>query len=76
MPQGAAKKIKKKKKKRTQQSIQITRQFIELVACEQAPLVISKRRHQCVSEFRGKRGWWGQEGLEPRPGHLVMCRTL
>lgn len=75
MPQGAAKKTNKQKK--TQQSIQITRRFIELVACEQAPPVISKRRHQCVSEeFRGKRGWWGQEGLEPRPGHLVMCRTL
>ena len=35
----------KKKEKRTQQSIQITRRFIELVACEQVLPVMGKRRH-------------------------------
>ena len=43
MSQGTVK--KKKKKKRTQQSIQITRWFIELVACEQVVPVIGKHRH-------------------------------
>ena len=63
---GRLKKTKQNKNsiKRTQQSIQITRRFIELVACGEVLPVISKCRHYSANP-EGEAGC-GQEGLEPR----------